>query len=131
MLNPFPELAYFAPFILRVALGFILFISSFDQLTNMPYRARGRFISEWPKLGAVFFWTSGILDTAIGLAFIAGFYTEVTALIAAILSIAVIFSKRYQQATRRSATFYALMFAISLSLILTGAGPFGFDVPLP
>lgn len=130
MFNLFPELAYFAPFVLRVALGVILFLTSFHQLTNMPQKTRDRFVSEWPKYGVFSFWITGIVETMIGLAFIAGFYTQVTALATILLSLIAIFSKKHQRAVRRSATFYALALAISLSLILTGAGPFGFDVSL-
>ena len=73
---------------------------------------------------------TGIVETALGLAFVAGFYTQVTALATLLLSLIAIFSKKHQRAVRRSVTFYIFALAISFSLILTGAGPFGFDAPL-
>lgn len=133
MLNPFPELlalSFFAPLFLRVALGLVLFLTSFHQLIDKREELSKRFNAVWPQYGTKIVWTTGIIEVVVGLSFIAGFYTQIAALIGILFSGFVIFSKKYKKVMHRDISFYILMFAISLSLLVTGAGIFAFDLPL-
>lgn len=133
MLNPFPELlmlSFFAPFFLRVAFGLVLFLTSFHQLIDKKEELTKRFNSVWPKYGVKILWTASVLEIIVGLSFVAGFYTQFAAIVGAIFALGVIVVKKYRIATGRDLSFYILMFAISLSLLVTGAGIFAFDLPL-
>jgi uncharacterized membrane protein YphA (DoxX/SURF4 family) len=133
MFNPIPELLYlsfFAPFFLRIALGLVLFLTSFHQLVDRREEITKRFVDVWPKNGVEILWTASVIEIVVGLAFVAGFYTQIAAIVGALFSFTVIFYKKYRQATTRDIVFYILMFAISLSLMVTGAGVFAFDMPL-
>lgn len=133
MLTPFPELlmlSFFAPFFLRVALGLVLFITAFHQIVDQKYQSKQRFVTIWPKYGEQFLWTASTIEIIIGLSFVAGFYTQYAALVAITFALYASFSKKYQKATERNVLFYILMLAISISLLLTGAGIFAYDIPL-
>lgn len=133
MFNPFPELldlAYLAPFILRLGFGLVLFITSFHQLLDRHDELSARFKEVWPKNGTNILWIASVVEIVVGLSFIAGFYTQIAALVGIIFSITAITYKKYRQATTRDLVFYILMLVISLSLIVTGAGIFAFDLPL-
>ncbi len=133
MLNPFPELLFlslFAPFFLRVGLGLTLFFTSFNQLVEHRAEAQNRFVSIWPKYGVHFLWIVGVSEVIIGLALVAGLWVQYFALISAFVSFIAIFSHKFHRATKRHMTFYVLVFVISLSLLVTGAGKFALDAPL-
>jgi len=133
MLSQFPNLLWlgiFAPFILRIALGLILFLTSFHQLVDKRHVSEKRFLNEWPKYGYNLLWTISVVEIILGLSLVAGMYTQTTALLTALLSTFAIISSKYRLATSRDFLFYILMLAISLSLVITGAGVFAFDVPL-
>lgn len=121
---------FFAPFIIRTALGLVLFITSFHQLVDRKPETIHRFVSLWPKYGAHFVWTTAILEIVTGLSLVAGFYTQYAALVCAILFFYALLSKKYREATNRHVTIYILMFGMALSLLITGAGAFAFDTPL-
>lgn len=87
-------------------------------------------MGQWPKHGNTLLWTVSVVEIILGLSLVAGIYTQITALLTALLSAFALLSGRYRTATRRDILFYILMLAISLSLVITGAGVFGFDVPL-
>lgn len=133
MLNLFPDLLWlgiFAPFILRIALGLILFLTSFHQLVDRRRASTDRFLKAWPKHGYTILWTVSVIEIVLGLSLVAGMYTQVTALLTALLSVLALLSRKYRLATLRDILFYTLMLAISLSLVITGAGAFAFDIPL-
>ena len=133
MLNPLPELLFlslFAPFFLRMGLGLTLFFTSFHQLVENRANATNRFISIWPKHGVTFLWIVGVTEVIIGLSFVAGLWVQYIALLSAFVSFFAIFSHKFHKATKRNMTFYVLVFSISLSLLVTGAGKFALDAPL-
>ena len=133
MLNPFPELLFlslFAPFFLRVGLGLTLFFTSFYQLVEKKADAQRRFVSEWPKMGVRYLWIVGVSEVIIGLSLVAGLWVQYFALLSAVVSGIAIFSRKFHRATNRHMTFFVLVFAMSLSLIVTGAGKFALDAPL-
>lgn len=84
MLNPFPELlvlSFFAPLFLRVALGLVLFITSFHHLIDKREELSIKFNEIWPKYGTKIVWIVGVTEVVVGLSFIAGFYTQIAAIV--------------------------------------------------
>jgi hypothetical protein len=116
MLNPFPVqfLGLFAYFILRVACGFVCITIGRrllkSQTTSLPSR------------------TIGGLLLVIGIQCILGFYTQIAALGLGFLSILGMSKPTLLPNTPRSTLF--LLGAIALSLFITGAGIFAFDLPI-
>lgn len=134
MLNPFPELLNYsllAPFLLRVVIGLI-----FIDLGMLKFRGeKGRWIASCEALGvrpADFFVTLyGLLQIAGGLLLLIGLWTQVAALVFAIFTFAELYVEwSANTVLKRDLTFYLLVFVISLSLLLTGAGAYAFDIPL-
>lgn len=134
MLNPFPELLTFSllgPFVLRVVVGLI-----FLDLGILKLRGeKQRWVTTFEALRIVpadlFVVGYGLLEVAGGIMLILGFYTQVAALAFALFSgIEFYLESRDSVILKRNLVFYALLCAISLSLLLTGAGAFAIDIPL-
>ena len=134
MLNPFPELLNYtlmAPFILRVVLGLI-----FVDLGVLKFRGeKGRWLASFEALGlrpADFFVPLyGFLQVAGGFLLLVGLWTQVAALSFALFTFAELYVEwSANTVLKRDLTFYLLLFILSLSLLLTGAGAYAFDIPL-
>jgi len=134
VLNPFPELLYlsaFAPLILRVVLGLI-----FIDLGFLKFKGeRSRWLSSFETLNIrpadLFLPIYALLQIVGGFLLIIGLWTQVAALVFVIftgLELAV--EWRMKEILKRDLVFYLLLFVISLSLFITGAGKFAFDIPL-
>lgn len=134
MLNPFPDLlnfSFFAPFILRVVVGLVFF-----DLGVLLFRSEKE---RWsislatlkipnPKLALKIL---GSLEIALGIMLIIGYYTQLAALVLAIIAfIATYIEYKDPTVLKRNLVFYMLLLAILLSLLLTGAGAFAIDLPL-
>lgn len=132
MLNPFPELlwlGFFAPTIVRIAAG-ALFLYAARHLwqnretissTTFPLIGRGEWIS----------WSMIVFHLAIGAMLVFGYYTQYAALLAAIGAFkGILWGARYKDVCVFSRSTYVLLLAISLSLLVSGAGAFAFDLPL-
>ncbi|MES2213847.1 MAG: DoxX family membrane protein [Patescibacteria group bacterium] len=134
MLNTFPELLTYsqmAPFILRVVIGLI-----FLDLGLLKFKAeKSRWIASLQALGIgspeIFVSLLGALEIIGGIMLIIGIYTQVAALGFIILTGLEIYIE-YKEAAllKRNIVFYVLLCSIALSLLLTGAGAFAFDIPL-
>ena len=134
MLNPFPELLNYsllAPFVLRVVLGLI-----FLDVGALKFRSeKARWIASFNTLGlrpADFFVPLyGLLQIVGGLMLLLGLWTQVAALGFALFTFAELYVEwEAGDVLKRDLTFYLLVFVISLSLLITGAGAFAFDIPL-
>jgi len=132
--NLFPDLFSFAlisPFILRVVVGLI-----FLNLGSLKLgRERKWWISSFNLLNikpaGFFTGLVGIIETVGGFLLIIGAYTQVTALILAVISICeLMIEYKEESILKRDFIFYLLLAAICVSLILTGAGLFAVDIPL-
>ena len=134
MLNPFPELLTFslmAPFILRVVIGLI-----FLDLGVLKFKGEK---ARWTELFRAFnlkpseFWVRvyGVIQIIGGVMLILGLWTQVAAL-AFVISVGIEMALEWREEAllKRNIVFYILLFAISLSLLLTGAGAFAIDLPL-
>lgn len=132
MLNPFPIqfLALLAYFLLRVFVGVILVYFGWTHLQNreLIIKKGGFPFFKHTLLAGMIFATSELL---IGTMFILGYYTQIAALLTAILSLKlIIFHSKFSPKLIQGKIFYVLLFACSLSLFITGAGAFAFDLPI-
>lgn len=134
MLNPFPELlnyALLAPLLLRALLGLI-----FIDLGLLKFKGeKSRWMASCEALGirpADFFVPLyGFLQIAGGALLILGLWTQVAALMFVIFTGAELYVEwKAREVLKRDMVFYLLVFVISLSLLLTGAGAYAFDIPL-
>jgi uncharacterized membrane protein YphA (DoxX/SURF4 family) len=73
----------------------------------------------------------GILEIGTGILFLFGAYTQIAALCAFVLiAIQMLWPHRFAQEFTYRRMFLGLLFMASLSLFITGAGVFGFDLPI-
>ena len=134
MLNPFPDLLTYAmlgPFILRVVIGLI-----FIDLGFLKFRNEKRaWLSSFETLGLrpadLFLSLYAILQVIGGLMLLAGLWTQIATLGFVIFTgIELYVEWAAKEILKRDIVFYVLVFAISLSLLLTGAGAYAIDIPL-
>lgn len=132
MLSLFPSLLFLAPLsatILRIAAG-LLFLSI--GWTHW-YKRREFAQVDFPLLGRAA-WipvVAAIMELLIGGTLIGGIYTQAAALLGAIGAIKYFVWKRsYPSVVPISRTTSVLLFVICISVVLTGAGAFAFDLPL-
>jgi uncharacterized membrane protein YphA (DoxX/SURF4 family) len=132
MLNPFPQLltyTFFAPTLLRVAAALVLFYLVYSHYTHRGQIAKVRF----PLVGggAWVVWLSLIIETAAGLALFFGYGTQWAAIVGALFGLKyTIWAGKYPTYFVLSRIAALLLLVICLSLLITGAGAMGFDVPL-
>ena len=134
MLNVFPELitfVLFAPFMLRVAVGILFFFWGIRLLWREKHaEAASTLRVEWGSMGVFFIWYLAFTEILLGLTLIAGFFTQIAAIVGMIISGKLYFySTRYPIVAHADKTTYFLIFIICLSLLLTGAGIFAIDLP--
>lgn len=134
MLNPFPELlmlSMYGPLILRVVVGLI-----FIDLGLLKFgREESRWLASFDTLAlrpaSFFVPIYALLQIAGGALLILGLWTQVAALAFVIFTGLELFVEwRAQEVLKRDLVFYLLLFVISLSLLLTGAGAYAIDIPL-
>ena len=114
MLSLFPGLLFLSPFgafLIRIALAGIF-----------GYSAWGR-LRDTSSLLKVF----GIVDGLLAVGLFLGIYSQLAALLGAICAAAWLLKSDWNPYPRSTA---ALTLIMTISLILTGAGPFAFDLPL-
>jgi uncharacterized membrane protein YphA (DoxX/SURF4 family) len=132
MLNPFPIqfLALLAYFILRVITGLVLITLGFRHLKHRETLAQNMKLTIAP-FGGFNVWALAITEIAVGSLLIIGLHTQWAALILIIMSLKLIWLERYfKHSTIPSRLFYLLLIGIGLSLFITGAGAFAFDLPI-
>lgn len=134
MLNTFPSLldySWYAPLILRVVLGIILI-----DLGVLKFKSeRASWITTLSayrlKPAAFFVSVYGAIEIIGGALLVIGLFTQVAALVFVILSAIECYTEFTEgNVLKRDIVFYVLLFAIALSLLLTGAGAFARDLPL-
>jgi uncharacterized membrane protein YphA (DoxX/SURF4 family) len=134
MLNPFPSLlvySFFAPTIVRLAASGIFFYLAWFHFKNRteiiaelaPLLSRGVAKAVLPIYVLV--------ETIIALGLFFGFWTQVAALVGFILCFKILFMRRSLHGlVPLSRSTYIVVALICLSLLLTGAGAYAFDLPL-
>ncbi|MDO8593942.1 MAG: DoxX family membrane protein [bacterium] len=134
MLNPFPDLltfAFFAPLILRLALGILFFNFGHHTLTKGKLQHGALFEALGLKQGTRYATALGIVEIILGILLIIGLYTQIAALVGLILSLAAYYLKgKHDAHVEHRRHLFFLTAAISLSLLLSGAGAIAFDLPL-
>lgn len=134
MLNPFPGLltyALVAPFILRVVLGYIFLNLGFLKLTKE--KSRWNVFFESIRFNPAPFYTAlfGFIEVVGGTLFIVGFEIQILALGFGLITLAELFIENKEPSLlKRDLVFYLFVFAITISLLFSGAGFFAFDLPL-
>ena len=134
MLNTFPDLLTYgllAPLILRVALGLIMINLGSLKARSEKERWEGLFgliglhpVNWFVKIFA-------LVEIVGGLLLLAGAYTQIVALVFILITLSELILEWYEPAlVKRNLPFYFLLFAISVSLLFSGAGAFAFDLHL-
>lgn len=132
MLSIFPIhfLALIAYALLRLCVGFIflhLAKRHFSERTSLGAVFSMRLL----PFGTFFVWYLIFFEFVIGILFILGLFTQIAALLAMALSLKfIVMHARLTHSTIPSRMFYTLLFFTSLSLCITGAGIFAFDLPI-
>lgn len=131
ILTPFPSLLnyqIFAPTLLRVAAGII-----FIYLAYVHYQRREQIGSiNFPVIGRASWvgWFAVLLEAIIGLALIFGYYTQIAAIVGGLGALKhIIWRNKFPSFFILPRTAAFLLLVILLSLLVTGAGIFAFDVP--
>jgi hypothetical protein len=116
MLNPFPIqfLAPLAYFLVRITLGFICVRTGAFLLQNSEHSPRRKLL--------------GLTLLTTGTALIFGIYTQIAALFT--LVVMLVGMTRKGGIPRLTRTSLLLMAVMSVSLFITGAGPFAVDLPI-
>jgi uncharacterized membrane protein YphA (DoxX/SURF4 family) len=132
ILNTFPQLltyGIFAPFVLRLIIGFIAINLGLLKLGKEKSRWTGLFDTIHFRPAKIFVKLFAFIEIVGGLMLMGGAYTQLVAIIFAMIYFAsAVLEYREEGLEERTLPFYALMFVISLSLIFTGAGAFAFDL---
>lgn len=132
MLTLFPEILFLSPAataLLRIAAALTFAYVVWTQLKRREELSRVRFPlvgkGEW------IIWFSVIVEGAIAIALFAGIYTQLAALLGAVTAAKYWYWHKYTPAFAPLARGTSLLLlAITLSLVVTGAGAFAFDLPL-
>lgn len=133
LFNVFPEFLNYsalAPTILRIVLGLLVINLGYLKLNNEKQRWITLFETLNFKPSEIFTKVFSFIEIVGGIMLIFGIYTQAVALVFTVfyLCLAIL---DYEEDTlvKRNLPFYILLFAISLSLLLTGAGLFAVDMP--
>ena len=133
MLNPFPSLLMFgilAPFIIRVSLGATLLYIAVEHFRSK--REIAGVLS--PLMGRSSKWAWVLLcsvEVVAGALLVVGAWTQIGAIVVLLLALKTFFIKpSLRHLSPLSRSTYVLMCMMALSLLLSGAGGFAFDLPL-
>ncbi len=131
MLNLFP-LQFLAPLayaILRFCVGFLLIRLG---ILRIRYRVpTSLIVKKTVVIPPFILLILGLLEIIAGVFIFLGLYTQLGALLALLLvGIQLVFPKRFLDERTPPRIFFALLFCVALSLCITGAGAFSFDLPI-
>jgi uncharacterized membrane protein YphA (DoxX/SURF4 family) len=132
MLSLFPQLFFLSPLsatLLRIAVALTFAFIAWQQFKRQDELAKFRF----PVVGSGVWivWLSIVIEVALAMMLFIGLYTQAIAVLAAIASLKyAVWSARLPLFSPISRGTALLLFVITMTLIVTGAGPFAFDLPL-
>lgn len=132
MLNVFPIqfLAPIAYLVLRVCIGVLLIRLGFSHMRNREELKEIFEFSFFPYKGFTV-WYLSIIEIVIGVLFFIGLYTQIAALLSMVYSFKfIILHEKLKHPLIPEQKFFILLFVTSLSLFITGAGLFAFDLPI-
>lgn len=134
MLNPFPELltySFFAPFILRVVVGLIFLDLGMLKFKGEKERWLASFETLNLKPADLLLSLYASLQILGGILLLIGLWVQVAALAFVIFVGTELYIEwKAREILKRDLVFYILIFTISLTLLITGAGAFAVDIPL-
>lgn len=134
MLSLFPTLlnyALLAPFILRVVLGLIFLDLGFLKFRSEKKGWIASFETLHLRPADLFVVLYGALQIIGGLLLLVGLWTQGVALMFALFTgVEFYIEWGAREVLKRDLVFYLLLFTISISLLLTGAGAYAIDLPL-
>lgn len=132
MLNPFPQLLFlqqFAPTGLRIAAALVLLYLAYYHYKRRGTLGHERFIVV--GAGAWIPWLAALIELAAGVGLFVGYLTQWAAIVGALLALKnFVWTRRYPDFFPLSRWTSFLLLIICLSLLVTGAGLFAFDVPM-
>lgn len=132
MLNPFPSLltyAFFGPLVVRLAAaGVILMMANIHRVRRNELRHLVSPIVG--KNAGWLIWLVILIEIATGVLLFVGLYTQWAAIIGMMLAIRSLIAVPHKALSPFDRSTDVLLFAICLSLLITGAGAFAFDLPL-
>jgi hypothetical protein len=114
MLSLFPEVLFLAPFsafIIRIAAAFVFGHAAMRHCAEPGMSVRA----------------FGVIEGVCALMFLLGLYVQAAALLGVLLFCTYILAPRFRALP--TSTLW-LLFVLCLSLLVTGPGPFAFDLPL-
>jgi uncharacterized membrane protein YphA (DoxX/SURF4 family) len=132
MLNVFPIqfLAPIAYLILRITIGTLLIRLGFSHMRNRDTLTEVFTFSFFPYTGFTV-WYLALIEIIVGALFFIGLYTQIAALLSMVYALKfIVLHKKLTHPLIPERTFFILLFVISLSLFITGAGPLAFDIPI-
>ncbi|NLE07248.1 MAG: DoxX family protein [Parcubacteria group bacterium] len=134
MLNPFPDLLTYsllAPFILRIVAGFIFINLGFLAFKHEKDHWLSSFSALKIPKPEIALKILGGIEIVGGVMFLLGFYTQIAALVLALLTFAETYIEyKEPDLLKRNLVFYVMLLAIVVSLLFSGAGAFALDLPL-
>ncbi len=132
MLNLFPIqfLALLAYFLLRVITGLALMVLGFSHLRCRHELAPVLRLRIFP-FGRINLWLLVLFELFVSTLLVLGLFTQGAALLLIAYSTKMsIFNKSFAHRTIPGRLTYCLFLGIGLSLLITGAGAFAFDLPI-
>ena len=123
MINPFPTvfLALIAYAVLRVFIGVALVCLGYKHFRHNRVELTRVIATRFPflsRVAALIAFKYGIIEILMGLMFIAGFFTQIAAILATILSIKMlIFRKTFTYPLTPTPVFWFLTLGVAISLI--------------
>ena len=132
MLSVFPIqfLALFAYFLLRVCVGMILLMLGFRHYVAYD-ELKHTFRQSWWPYGGFSAAALVLFEILTGVLIIVGAYTQLATLLVALFCLKVLLLRHLiDHHTIPNRLFYFLLFGACISLTITGAGAFAFDLPL-
>lgn len=132
MFSLFPYLLSFpllAPFVLRIACGYFLLTLAFVHLRHS--KSGVSFGEHFGKGSEIVRLSIGALEAVTGILLFAGAFTQLAGLIAALLSLILLFLARGdRRLSPYQPSFHFLLALVCLSFLVLGAGAFAIDLPL-
>ena len=134
IVNLFPQLLSYSElgiFMLRVALALIFLEFGYTKFTTQKKLKVDFFETIGLKPGERYVKIFAGLEIAIGLGLLVGIYTQAMALLAALILLGTTIIKKRKPALLPSELrYYIIIFLISFTILLTGAGSYSIDLPL-
>lgn len=132
MLSVFPQLLFLSPVsatLLRLAAGAMFLYLSYYHYSNRQRAAAelGMLVGMSMPLLVLY----ALVELLVAISLILGLWTQVSALVGLGIAAKILFVRnRLKELKPLSSLSYALLGLICLSLVMTGAGAFAFDLPL-